>query len=156
MAVHRAAKAVLMPVLQHSGKRKVRNIDPLLEDDRYYLTDAELAALPDPAPLLPAIATIVVEVLAGARGVDQLASLVSDQVYEKLRTKISQRTRLESGSARPPLMPKFAVGKIRTDSPRAGILESVVLITTQQRTRAVAIRLEPINRKWKATSVSIL
>jgi len=156
MAVHRAAKMALLPGLQHESKRKVRNVDPLLDDDRYYLSDEEIAALPDPAPLLPAIATLVVEVLAGARGVDQLASLVSDQVYDRLRSKISQRHRMEAGTTRPPLMPKFAVGKIRTDSPRAGILESVVLITTQQRTRAVAIRLEPINRKWKATSVSIL
>jgi Family of unknown function (DUF6459) len=155
MAVHRAAKLALMPGLQHVAKRKLRTVDPLLDDDQYYLTDAELAALPDPMPLLPAIATLVVEVIAGARSVDQVASLVSDQVYERLRGKITQRYRMES-NGRPPLMPKFAVGKVRTDSPRPGIIESVVLITTQQRTRAVAIRLEPINRKWKATSVSIL
>ena len=156
MAVHRAAKIGLMPVLQHVSKRKLASVDPLLDDDKYYLTDAELAAMPDPAPLLPAIATLVVEVIAGARGVDQVASLVSDQVYERLRGKITARHRAEGGPVRPPLMPKFAVGKIRTDSPRPGILESVVLITSQQRTRAVAIRLEPINKKWKATSVSVL
>ena len=110
--------------------------------------------MPDPAPLLPAIATLVLEIIAGARSVDQVANLVSDQVYEKLRGKVTQRVREDNG--RPPLMPKFAVGKIRTDSPRPGIIESVVLITMQQRTRAVTIRLEPFHKRWRATSVTIL
>lgn len=156
MAVHRAARLSLMPGLQHVAKRRVRAVDPLLDDEVYYPSEQELKSMPDPAPLLPAIATLVVEVIAGARGVDQLSNLVSDQVYERLRGRIAQRNRADAQSQRPPLMPKFAVGKIRTDSPRPGIIESVVLITTQQRTRAVAIRLEPVNRKWRATSVSVL
>ncbi|MEY2916129.1 MAG: hypothetical protein RL454_1058, partial [Actinomycetota bacterium] len=100
--------------------------------------------------------TLVVEVIAGARSVDQLASLVSDQVYEKLRGRVTQRVQQTASQGRPPLMPKFAVGKIRTDSPRPGIIESVVLITMQQRTRAVTIRLEPFHKRWRATSVTIL
>lgn len=154
MAVHRAAKTMQMPVVQHGIKRR-RAYDPLLDED-LYPTEAELAALPDPAPLLPAIATLVVEVIAGARSVDQLASLVSDQVYEKLRGKVTQRVAQNAANGRPPLMPKFAVGKIRTDSPKPGIIESVVLITMQQRTRAVTIRLEPFHKRWRATSVTIL
>ncbi|MEN9737081.1 MAG: hypothetical protein RJA26_314 [Actinomycetota bacterium] len=154
MAVHRAAKTLQMPGVQHAMKRR-RAYDPLLDDD-LFPTEAELAALPDPAPLLPAIATLVVEVIAGARSVDQLASLVSDQVYEKLRGRVTQRVQQTASQGRPPLMPKFAVGKIRTDSPRPGIIESVVLITMQQRTRAVTIRLEPFHKRWRATSVTIL
>jgi Family of unknown function (DUF6459) len=155
MAVHRAAKLSLMPGLQHTVKRKLRNVDPLLDDD-YRLTAEDVAQLPDPAPLLPAIATMVIEVIAGTRSVDHMANLVSDQVYDRLRNKIHQRKLAESNAGRPPLMPKFAVGKIRTDSPSIGVIESVVLINTQQRTRAVAIRLEPIHKRWRATSVSVL
>lgn len=154
MAVHRAAKLTIMPGLQHTVKRKVRSVDPLLDDD-YRLTKEDVEAMPDPAPLLPAIATMVIEVIAGTRSLDHMSNLVSEQVYDRLRSKIHQRTRPEAG-ARPPLMPKFAVGKIRTDSPSIGVIESVVLINTQQRTRAVAIRLEPIHKRWRATSVSVL
>jgi hypothetical protein len=154
MAVHRAAKVALMPGIQHAGRRR-RAYDPLL-DEELYPTEAEIASLPDPAPLLPAIATLVLEVIAGARSVDQVANLVSDQVYEKLRGRVNERVRADTAAGRPPLMPKFAVGKIRTDSPRPGIIESVVLITMQQRTRAVTIRLEPFHKRWRATSVSIL
>jgi len=155
MAVHRAAKMGLMPGVQHAA-RKRRAYDPLLDDSDLYPTPEEIAALPDPAPLIPAIATLVLEVIAGARSVDQVASLVSDQVYERLRGKVTQRFREDAASGRPPLMPKFAVGKIRTDSPSPGIIESVVLVAMQQRTRAVTIRLEPFHKRWRATSVTVL
>lgn len=156
MAVHRAARLASMPSLQHQTKRKPRAYDPLLDDSHLYPTEEEIAAMPDPAPLLPAIATMVVEVIAGSRSLDQLSVLVSDQVYEKLRTKVSQRVRLEATMTRPVLMPKFVVGKIRSDSPKPGVIESVVLIKSQARTRAVTIRLEPFHKRWRATSLTIL
>ncbi|MEY4742992.1 MAG: hypothetical protein RIR34_331, partial [Actinomycetota bacterium] len=59
-------------------------------------------------------------------------------------------------AGRPVLMPKFAIGNIRHDSPRPGVIESVVLIKSAVRTRAVTIRLEPFHQRWRATSVTIL
>ncbi|MEN9715648.1 MAG: hypothetical protein RJA35_1115 [Actinomycetota bacterium] len=154
MAVHRAAKMAQAPAIQ-DPKRRRRVYDPLMDDD-FYPTAEEIAALPDPTALLPAIATMVIEVIAGARSVDQLANLVSDQVYERLRGRVSQRAREDAAAGRPPLMPKFAIGKMRMDSPKPGIIESVVLVSLQQRTRAVTIRLEPFHKRWRATSVTIL
>jgi len=154
VAVHRSAKLALAPgAIQGAKRKRASNTDP--DDESLAFSDAELAALPDPTPLLPAIATMVVEVISGARSVDQVANLVSDQVYHKLRSRIAAKAASE-GPIRPPLMPKFAVGNIRTDSPRPGVIESVVLINTQARTRAVAIRLEPFHKRWRATSVSVL
>jgi len=156
MAVHRAAKLAVIPVVKHTTKRKLRAYDPLLDDEGLFPTAEEIAQLPDPLPLLPTIATLVVEVIAGARSVEQMSSLVSDQVYEKLRLRVAQRARNDANAGRPALMPKFAVGKIRHDSPRLGVIESVVLINSQARTRAVTIRLEPFHKRWRATSVTIL
>lgn len=156
MAVHRAAKLAVLPVVKHATKRKQRAYDPLLDDEGLYPTVEEIAALPDPLPLLPTIATLVIEVIAGARSVEQMSALVSDQVYEKLRSKVAARARNDANAGRPALMPKFTVGKVRTDSPRPGVIESVVLITSQARTRAVTIRLEPFHKRWRATSVTIL
>ena len=146
MVVHRAAKMALIPGFQ---SKKNRADAEAAEEERLN------AAMPDPAPLIPAIATMVIEVVSGTRSVDQLSNLVSDQVYERLRSKIIAR-KVAAGNTRPPLMPKFAVGKVRTDSPKPGVFESVVLVTTESRTRAVAIRMEPVHHKWRATSVSIL
>jgi hypothetical protein len=157
MAIHRAARLAMMPAaIQHSPKRKPRPYDPLLDDEGLYPTAEEIAHLPDPIPLLPTIATLVVEVIAGARSVDQVSALVSDQVYEKLRSKVAARARAEAAAGRPVLMPKFAIGSIRHDSPRPGVIESVVLIKSAVRTRAVTIRLEPFHQRWRATSVTIL
>lgn len=156
MAVHRAAKLAVMPVVQHNPKRKPRSYDPLLDDEGLYPTAAEIALLPDPLPLLPTIATLVVEVIAGVRSVDQVSTLVSDQVYDKLRAKVAQRARSEAADGRPVLLPKFVIGSIRHDSPRPGVVESVVLIKSAARTRALTIRLEPFHRRWRATSVTIL
>jgi hypothetical protein len=156
MAVHRAAKLANMASVQHTSKKRGRQFDPLLDDVEEFPTAEQIAAMPDPAPLLPAIATLVVEVIAGARSVDHMAALVSDQVYEKLRAKVTQKNRQDAMNGRPALMPKFAVTKVKQDSPRLGVIESVVLVSTQARTRAVAIRLEPIHQKWRATSVSVL
>ena len=94
--------------LRHRVASRPRGYDPLLDDGFAEPTEADLAKLPDPAPLLPAIATLVVEVIAGARSLEQLASLVSDQVYERLRTKVQQNAMAQGD--RPRLMPK--VGKL--------------------------------------------
>jgi len=152
--MHRTAKLMTQPSNIDGGKRK-RTPLANLEDDIEIYTAEDIALLPDPAPLLPAIAAMVIEVISGARSVDQVANLVSDQVYQKLRGRIAARASSD-GQIRPPLMPKFAIGNIRTDSPRPGVIESVVLINTQARTRAVAIRLEPFHKRWRATSVSVL
>jgi hypothetical protein len=48
------------------------------------------------------------------------------------------------------------VGGLRTCSPRDGVIESGVLLSSRSRTRAVTIRLEGINSRWRATSVSVL
>lgn len=120
------------------------------------ITEAEVAQLPDPTPILQAIATSVVEVISGVRSLDQLANLVSNQVYDRLRQKVTQRAQSEAYQSRPKLAPKFAVRKVHQESPRPGIIESVVLLSSAVRTRAVTIRLEPVNKRWRATDISIL
>jgi hypothetical protein len=130
--------------------------DPFYEEDFYTPTAAEIEKLPDPTPLLSMIAASVVEVISGARSVDQLASLVSDSVYEKLRARAVLRARANAVKGQPRLVPKFTVTRVRAESPQPGIIESVVLLSSQKRTRAVTIRLEPGHQGWKATSVSVL
>ena len=126
------------------------------EEDQPSLTADEVAALPDPLPLLPALATSVVEVIAGARPVDHLASVLSDQVYEKLRARVVLRARANATLGRPALMPKFAVTRVHSESPVPGVIGSVILLTDAARTRAVTIRLEPIHKRWRATNISVL
>ena len=126
------------------------------DDTNRQITQAELDRLPDPHELLPSIATLIVEVISGARPVDHLAAIVSDQVYEKLRARQIIKARADAAAGIPKLVPKFSVTRVHTESPALGIIESVVLLSSKARTRAVTIRLEPIHSRWRATNVSVL
>lgn len=111
---------------------------------------------PDPAPLLPIIATSVVEIIAGTRSVDQLAPVLSEGVYQSLRARaiLENRTRALRGISQ--RRPRFVISKVHIATPSAKVVESVVLITSAARTRAVAIRLEQVRARWRATSLAIL
>ena len=150
-ASKRTAKAVI--AAQNSTARDRANF---FDDSRPTITQADLDKLPDPAEILPSIATLIVEVISGARPVDHLAAIVSDQVYEKLRARQVIKARADAAAGVPKLVPKFAVTRVHTESPALGVIESVVLLSSKARTRAVTIRLEPIHSRWRATNVSVL
>jgi hypothetical protein len=54
------------------------------------------------------------------------------------------------------MRPNLAVGKISVFSPREGVIEGVVIVHNIGRARAVAIRLEGYNGRWRAKSVAVL
>ena len=114
------------------------------------------ADLPNPEASLKALATGVVEVIAGTRQIDQLARLLTDEVYQRLskRAASARERRLELGQKTH--YQSFSIQNIMNTSPRDGVIESVVLLNSQRRIRAVTIRLEGINDRWRATAVSVL
>jgi len=112
--------------------------------------------LPDPAPLLRSLTQGVLEVFAGVRELDQLARWFSEEAFRKLsaRANLSSRARSARGTA--PARPVFEVLSIRESEPADGIVEAVVIVAGPGRTRAVAIRLEGLDRRWRATSFAVL
>ncbi len=112
--------------------------------------------LPDPAPLLRSLTQGVLEVLAGVREVDQLARWFSEDAFKKLgvRANLSARARSARGVA--PARPVFELLSIRHSAPADGVVEAVVVVAGPGRTRAVAIRLEGMDRRWRATSLAVL
>jgi hypothetical protein len=134
--------------------RKVRN--PIESEEYFGVQYSRTQDLPDPVESLKVLATGVVEVIAGTRQVDQLARWLSDDVYQRLqfRARRAEAQRVEQGVKAH--YQNLRVGGLRTCSPRDGVIESVVLLSSRSRTRAVTIRLEGINSRWRATSVSVL
>lgn len=114
------------------------------------------AELPDPAPLLRSLTQGVLEILAGVREVDQLARWFSEEAFKKLviRSNLSARARSARGVV--PARPVFEIRSIRHDAPADGVVEAVVVVAGPGRTRAVAIRLEGLDRRWRATSLAVL
>ena len=113
-------------------------------------------ALPDPAPLCANLALCVVEALVGARSLDQVSRWVTESVFVHLlrRVVIASRARAMSGADAP--RPRLRVGDPRVSSPVPGVVEAVVLVHQPARSRAVAIRLETVRGRWRATAITVL
>lgn len=114
------------------------------------------AALPDPAPLLRGLTQGVLEVLAGVREVDQLARWFSEDAFRTLVSRANLSARARSARGVPPARPTFVILSIRVTEPADGIIEAVVVVAGPGRTRAVAVRLEGLDRRWRATSLAVL
>lgn len=112
--------------------------------------------LPDPAPLLRSLTTGALEVLAGVREVEQLARWFSEDAYRSLviRANLSARARSARGAA--PTRPTFTILSLRHSAPAESVVEAVIVVAGPGRARAVAIRLEGLDRRWRATSLAIL
>lgn len=114
------------------------------------------AELPDPVPLLRSLTHGVLEVLAGVREVDQLARWFNEDAYRSLVTRANLSARARSARGVSPARPSFDIRSIRTAEPVDGIVEAVVVVAGPGRTRAVAIRLEGMDRRWRAASLAVL
>lgn len=112
--------------------------------------------LPDPAPLLRSLTQGVLEVLAGVREVDQLARWFHEEAYRTLVVRANLSARARSARGVSPTRPTFEIRSLRICEPVDGIIEAVVVVTGPGRTRAVAIRLEGFDRRWRASSLAIL
>lgn len=112
--------------------------------------------LPDPEPLLRNLTVGVLEVLAGVREVDQLARWLTEDPYRKLVTRANLSARARSARGLPAKRPVHSILSIRHSSPADGVVEGVVIVRGPARTRAVALRLEGMDGRWRATSLGLL
>lgn len=126
-------------------------------EDFFAYQPTSTSALPDPRPLIENLTRCVIEILAGARDLEQISRWVTDDVYRHLlkRTVLSARARQVKGQA-PSVRPTFTVGSVVMCEPKDGVVEAVVIVHGRARTRAVAIRLEGLDRRWRATAIHVL
>lgn len=118
-----------------------------------YSSTEELEA---PEPLLRTLATAIVEVMAGVRNINQLGSLLSEDVFLRLRERSIRVAQDRARRGEPVQAPKLMVADLHIEHPRDGVVESVVLVHSPSRTRAVTIRLEGVNHRWRAQSVAVI
>jgi hypothetical protein len=114
------------------------------------------AELPNPIPLMENLARCVLEVLAGARELDQLARWVSDDVYRHLLKRVVLSTRARQARGASVVRPTFRIGNTLVCEPRDGVVEGVVIAHGKARTRAIAIRLEGLDSRWRASAINVL
>ena len=112
--------------------------------------------LPAPGPLLRNLTLVVLEVLAGVREIEQLARWLTEDAYRSLVTRANLATRARSSRGVPAARPAHRILSVRECVPADGVVEGVVIVSGPARTRAVAMRLEGMDRRWRATSLALL
>lgn len=125
-------------------------------DDFFGLQPASTSTLPDPAPLLENLTRCVIEILAGARDLEQIARWVTDDVYRHLLKRVVLSTRARRARGQRATRPTFSIGSTSICQPRDGVVEAVIIVRGRARTRAVAIRLEGLDNRWRATTINVL
>jgi hypothetical protein len=114
------------------------------------------ADLPDPEPLLRSLTQGALEVFAGVREVDQLARWFSEEAFGKLVIRANLSSRARQARDVRPSRPVFEIRSVHQTAPADGVVEAVVIVAGPGRTRAVALRLEGLDRRWRATSLAVL
>lgn len=125
-------------------------------DDFFGYQPTATQALPNPQPMVENLARSVMEILAGCRDLEQISRWVTDDVYRNLlqRVHISRRARAVKKQAA--VLPTFGLGRTIITHPLDGVVESVVIVHGKARSRSIAIRLEGMDGRWRATAIHVL
>jgi hypothetical protein len=115
------------------------------------------AELPDPDDVIRKLALLACEILSGVRNLDQIARWVTEDVYRLIAERSMESRRRRAQATETNLKrPSVRVTTSHVCEPRDGIVEGVVLVAIGPRTRAVAIRLEGLDHRWRASSLALL
>lgn len=125
-------------------------------DDFFGQQPASRASLPGPQPLLENLTRCVIEILAGARDLEQISRWVTDDVYRHLLKRVVLSARARQAKGQVVARPAFSIGSTSICEPRDGVVEAVVVVCGRARTRAVAFRLEGLDNRWRATAINVL
>lgn len=106
------------------------------------------ADLPDPKAWAVRLAQGIVEALHGHRPLQQLIRWTDEPVYRLLERRRSIQ--------RPTAGPRPLVRSIRICQPGDGVVEASVVVQTGRRCRALAMRLEGLDGRWRCTALEIL
>jgi hypothetical protein len=97
-------------------------------------------------------AQVVVEVLGGDRGVQQLLRWTSEAVYADLVRRTSALQRLTPGDQRLRKL-RAQVRSVRLFSPTPDTAEVSIHVRHGQRSRAIAARIEVVDQTWRCTAL---
>ena len=125
-------------------------------DDYFDQQPSPRATLPSPVPLLENLTRCVIEILAGARDLEQISRWVTDDVYRHLLKRVVLSARARQATGRASARPTFSIGTTTAHEPRDGVVEAVVIVHGRARVRAVAIRLEGLDNRWRASAINVL
>jgi hypothetical protein len=126
------------------------------KDELFDYQPTGTASLPPAKEFIEAFVPRVLETIHGLREVRTLGRMVSQGVYNAIDARAASIKRRDQITKDPAPRPVFALGNIIVSEPRDGVCEAAAVVHGPTRVRAVAIRLEGLDNKWKATSFRML
>jgi hypothetical protein len=116
----------------------------------------EITPLKNPQQVLASMAVKLSEVIAGTRPIDQVAILLTDPVYQGLRKRVALKALARSASGVKEIIKTSHAIRVHHETPAPGVIESVVVVGNESRSKAITIRLENFHDYWRATSIGFL
>lgn len=123
---------------------------------RSIVTEPTPPVLPDPEQFIRNVTRGSLEVLAGVRSVEQMTRWFSEDAFRKLVTRANLSARARSARGLSPTRPTFEIGTVKMFQPSQTAVEATVIVAGPGRTRAVAIRVEAFNDRWRVSTIAIL
>lgn len=108
--------------------------------------------LPDPAALVTTVAATTLEVLTGCRPVSQLLRWTTPEVHAALSARAGTAARRRRPGT---TVQRTSVVRVSTCSPRDGVVEAAAVVTVGTRVRAMALRLEGWDGRWRVTVLEL-
>jgi len=152
MTINSAVDSATNP---HSARINTR-LAGYRDEDYFGFQPTTRDSLPDPTPLIENLAKSVMEILAGARDLDQISRWVSDDVYRTLQIRVHASARARAVKKIPAYRPAISLGSTIVTYPVDDACEAVAIIHGRARSRAVAIRLQGLDGRWRATAIHVL
>jgi len=127
----------------------LRLVPPASVDDDLAPRPTPRSELPDPRGWSGRLAQAIAEILAGARPAGQLARYTTLDVLEHLERSTGRLGARTSGAA--PMRP--IVASVHVSEPADGVAEACAVVDTGPRRRALALRLEGLDGRWRCTEL---
>ena len=134
----------------------LRLVPPAALDDDFGPQPTARADLPDPTPWTRRLTQAIAEILAGARPAAQLARYTTLDVLEHLERstgRLGRSAEGRSGSGTRAAAMRPVVSSVHVSEPADGVAEVCAVVDTGPRRRALALRLEGQDGRWRCTQL---
>lgn len=151
-----ATTAIANPDDQSGKPGRYRSISA---HEHFGVQSTRTSELPDPVNFLKNLTQRGVEVLLGWRDLAQIARWVTDDVYLEMKEHVNGLRRKSSvmpPEARNPQRLPLSLTTMRLTEPRDGIIEACVMLSVGKTPRVAAVRIEGLDRRWRASCFALL
>lgn len=98
----------------------------------------------------------VLEVFAGVREAEQLARWTTEDVYRAIVVRAGLAARARSARRMAAPRDVHEIRSVHLFSPVDGVFEATVIASARTRTRAIALRIEGHDGRWRVTALALL